>query len=420
MKSFKNSVLAFVLAGGRGGRLYPLTEERTKPSVPFGGKYRIVDFALSNLLNSEIYSIYVLVQYKSQSLIEHIRTSWKGSGFLPKHFITVVPPQMIKEETMQWYRGTADSVYQNINLIYDFKPRFVAIFGGDHIYRMNIKEMLKQHIEKKAQLTVSVIPAQVKKSCEFGVAKVASDFRIKKFEEKPLLSGDKSTLRKYSGLTLSEANGSIFASMGNYIFDTNFLIQILERSVNHYGSSDFGRDIIPDLVKRKKRIFAYDFSKNVIPNLKKYEAKYYWKDVGSIDSYWQANMDLLKRSPVFDLDNKYWPIYASKMDCPPAHTAGSKIENSFVCEGSKIFGSKISNSIIGRSVMIEDGCFIENSIIMDRSRIGANCRIKKAIIDRFNIIKHGTRIGYDIKKDSKNYHRDSSGIVVVKRGPRVI
>ncbi|MDD5583609.1 MAG: sugar phosphate nucleotidyltransferase, partial [Candidatus Omnitrophica bacterium] len=209
MAQVKEEILAMVMAGGRGERLYPLTLERTKPSVPFGGKYRIIDFALSNLINSGIYSIYVLVQYKSQSLIEHIRTTWIREGVLPRHFITLVPPQM--RGTKEWYRGTADSIYQNINLIYDFKPRFVAIFGGDHIYRMNIKDMVDYHLRKKAKLTVAVIPVAAKEAYQFGVVDVDSSFKIKKFREKPSLDHSK----------------TVYASMGNYIFDTDFLMETL-------------------------------------------------------------------------------------------------------------------------------------------------------------------------------------------------
>ena len=259
-RGFRNNILAFVLAGGKGKRLYPLTDERTKPSVPFGGKYRIIDFALSNFVNSGIYSTYVLVQYKSQSLIEHIRTTWRKFGVLPKHFITVVPPQMRKEDRNPWYRGTADSIYHNINLIYDFKPRYVAIFGGDHIYRMNIKEMLDFHIKNKAQLTISAIPTEAKDACDFGVVEVDSALKVKNFTEKSPTSGEK----------------TIFASMGNYIFDTELLLDTLNQNASRDDILDFGKDIIPCLVKEKKRVFAYDFSQNRIPNLKKHEAKYYW------------------------------------------------------------------------------------------------------------------------------------------------
>ena len=401
-KVVKNNVLAFVLAGGKGERLFPLTEERTKPSVPFGGKYRIIDFALSNLVNSGIYSIYVLVRYKSQSLIEHIRTSWRKFGLLPKHFITVVPPQMRKDAVSQWYRGTADSIYHNINLIYDFKPRFVVVLGGDHIYRMNIKEMLDYHIAKKAQCTIAAIPTQANQAYNFGIADVDSDFQIKKFREKPLLSSKK----------------TIFASMGNYIFNADFLVSFLKQEAKKKVLHDFGRDVIPYLAKKKQGVFAYDFSKNKIPSLKKYEAPYYWKDVGSIHSYWQANMDLLGKKPPMDLDNRQWPIYASTSDSPPAYTVDSKIENSLLCAGAKVCGSTVRNSILGRSVKIEEGCLIEDSIIMDFTRIKKSSRIKKAVIDRFNVMPSGVRIGENLKGDAKNYHLDSSGIVVVKRGLR--
>lgn len=402
MRNLTANVLAFVLAGGRGQRLYPLTSERTKPSVPFGGKYRIIDFTLSNLVNSGIYSTYVLVQYKSQSLIEHIRTCWRKFGVLPRHFITVVPPQMRREETREWYRGTADSIYQNINLIYDFKPKYVAIFGGDHIYRMDIKAMIDYHIKKKSQLTIAVMPVESSQANQLGVVDVDSDLKVKKFYEKPSISFKK----------------TIFASMGNYIFDADFLVQALNKYLQKKNINDFGKDIIPYLVKEKSRIFAYDFSQNKIPNLKNYEAKYYWRDVGSIASYWQANMDLLGRKPCLNLDNRYWPIYASNLYCPGTYTTDAKIQNSIICEGTKIFGSTIKNSIIGRSVIIEDGCFIEDSIIMDFTWIKKSCRIRKTIVDRFNTVPARKTIGYNAASDEKTYHCDPSGIVVVARGLR--
>ena len=402
MRVSRSNILAFVLAGGRGERLFPLTSERTKPSVPFGGKYRIIDFTLSNLVNSGIYSTYVLVQYKSQSLIEHIRTSWSKAGVFPRHFITVVPPQMRREETKEWYRGTADSVYQNINLIYDFKPRFVAIFGGDHVYRMDIKGMVDFHIKKKAKLTIAALPVESSQANQFGIAEIDSDSRVKKFREKPLVSGNK----------------AILASMGNYIFDADFLVDTLNQLVKKRRINDFGKHIIPHLIKKRERIFAYDFSQNRIPYLKKYEAKYYWKDVGSISSYWQANMDLLGKTPVLDLDNRHWPIYTSNLNCPGVYTVDAKIENSIICEGSKIFSSNIKNSILGRSVVVEEGCEIEDSIIMDFTRIKKHSHIRKAIIDRFNTIAQNKTIGFDSNKDKKRYHLDPSGIVVVGRGSR--
>lgn len=388
-----------VMAGGIGKRLFPLTAERTKPSVPFGGKYRIIDFALSNLVNSGIYSIYVLVQYKSQSLIGHIRTTW-AKGELYKHFVTVVPPQMRREEA--WYKGTADSIYQNINLIYDFKPRLVAIFGGDHIYRMNIKDMVDFHIRKKAHLTVAAIPVESKYACQFGIVKVNSQDKVTEFLEKPSLSKNK----------------IVMASMGNYIFDTDFLIDNLESDSKKDTAHDFGKDIIPFLVNKKCKVFAYNFSKNRIPSLKNYEAKSYWRDVGTIDSYWEANMDLLGEKPQLGLDNQDWPIYASNLNCPPAHTIGSQIDNSLICEGTKIFNSKIKNSIIGRGVTINKNVLVEDSIIMDFTNIESGCHIKKSIIDRFNTIPKNTKIGLNKTADIANYFLDSSGITVVRRGSR--
>jgi len=398
----KESILALVLAGGKGERLHPLTLERTKPSVPFGGKYRIIDFALSNLINSGIYSIYVLVQYKSQSLIEHIRTTWRKSGVLPKHFITVVPPQMRRENIKEWYRGTADSVYQNINLIYDFKPKIVAIFGGDHIYRMNIKQMVAFHIRKKAQLTISVIPVKPQEAQKFGIIKIGDNTEVKYFKEKPYIRGTK----------------DIYASMGNYIFNADVLVKVLEEISEKTTTHDFGHDVIPYLVKKGIRVLAYDFSKNRIPALRRYEEGFYWRDVGTIHSYWRANMDLLGRRPLLDLDNRAWPIYASNPDTPPVYVADSDVNNSLISEGSRIYGAKINSSIIGRNVTIEDGCDIKDSIVMDFTNIGRNTRLNKVIIDRFNIIDKNTSIGFDTAADKKRYFVDSSGIVILKRRPR--
>ncbi|MDD5194982.1 MAG: glucose-1-phosphate adenylyltransferase [Candidatus Omnitrophica bacterium] len=400
MARVQEKILAMVMAGGRGERLYPLTLERTKPSVPFGGKYRIIDFALSNLINSGIYSIYVLVQYKSQSLIEHIRTTWIREGVLPKHFITLVPPQM--RASKEWYRGTADSIYQNINLIYDFKPRLVAIFAGDHIYRMNINDMIDYHLRKKAKLTVAVIPVSAKDASQFGIVDIDGNFRIKKFREKQRVSH----------------NEKIYASMGNYIFDTDFLIETLSEDAHKESSHDFGKDIIPALVNKKANLFAYDFSHNRIPSLKSYEAKYYWKDVGTISSYLESNMDLLGNKPKLDLENQDWPIYASNLNCPPAYIVGSIVDNSLISEGAKISGAKIRNSILGRGVTVEEGCVIEDSIVLDFCRIEKNSHLKNSIIDRFNTVSGNSKVGYNKESDARNYYLDPSGIVVVKRGSR--
>jgi len=400
----RNSVLSFVLAGGIGKRLFPLTQERTKPSVPFGGKYRIIDFALSNLVNSGFYSIYVLVQYKSQSLIEHIRGSWRRTGFLQEHFVTVVPPQMRRQDVKEaWYRGTADSIYQNINLIYDFRPKFVVILAGDHVYRMDIRQMIDYHVRSRADITISTVPIDGKDSAEFGILKFAANGRVKAFIEKP-----KSVKEK-----------RVFASMGNYVFNADILVDTLEEMIETTASHDFGRDIIPYLIKKNARVFAYDFSTNKIPDLKKHEAGYYWRDVGTIASYWQANMDLLGNKPTIDLSNRSWPIYASSTDLPPAYTCGGAgIDNVLIGAGSRIGKAVVKNSIIGRGVIIADGARIENSIVTDFSVIGAGARIRNTIIDRYNVIRSAARIGYNAAADKRNHYVDSSGIVVVKRAER--
>lgn len=400
MRTIKDSILALVLAGGRGERLYPLTLERTKPSVPFGGKYRIIDFALSNLIRSGIYSIYVLVQYKSQSLIEHVRINWSRAGLSSRHFITVVPPQMRKEEVREWYRGTADSVYQNINLIYDFKPQMVAVFSGDHVYRMDIRQMVEFHVKNKADLTISVIPVIQEEIRHFGIVRFDQQHKIVDFKEKPQEVEDK----------------IFYASMGNYIFNTDYLIGILEENAHKTTSHDFGRDIIPQLIAKQEKVYAYDFSHNRIPSLKNYESKYYWKDVGTIKSYWEANMDLLGQTPVLDLDNQDWEIYVSHINCPPAYVSDSTIVNSLISEGSKITGAKIKNSILGRAVKVESGTEIEDSIVMDFTHVQRGCKIKRTIIDRYNIVEAQTSIGYDRASDQKKYYLDSSGIVILKRG----
>ncbi len=402
MRTIKESILGLVLAGGKGERLHPLTRERTKPSVPFGGKYRIIDFALSNFIRSGIYSIYVMVQYKSQSLIEHVRVNWGRTGLSSRHFITVVPPQMRKEEIREWYRGTADSVYQNINLIYDFKPQMVAVFSGDHVYRMDIRRMVEAHLKNQADLTLSVVPVPSEEAHHFGIVQFDDRKRVTAFREKP---------REQSGET-------VYASMGNYIFNADYLINILEKNAQESTSHDFGKDIIPLLIKGDDKVFAYDFSENRIPSLKNYEAKYYWKDVGTIKSYWEANMDLLGENPLLDLDNQDWAVHVSHLNCPPAYISDSQVIDSLISEGCRVSGAKIKNSILGRSVRVEKGAEIEDSIIMDFTQIKRGSKIKKAIIDRYNIISPKTSIGYNRARDEKEYFVDTSGIVVLARGSR--
>ena len=402
-----DNVLAMIMAGGKGERLHPLTLERSKPSVPFGGKYRIVDFVLSNFVNSGVFSIYVLVQYKSQSLIEHIRNGWKRQGMLANHFITVVPPQMRMDNVQDWYRGTADAIYQNINLIRDHRPDYVAVFGADHIYRMNIKDMMSFHKKHNADVTISCIPTPRSEASDFGIVDVDASLRITGFTEKPA---------DPKGIPYNPDFS--FVSMGNYIFKADVLIAALEEDVKRSDSNhDFGKDIIPGLIENAK-VYAYDFNNNRLPGISSKEEKAYWRDVGTLESFYNAHMNLLGENPKLDLNNTRWPVYSGGFQGPSTRVNNSTIVNSLVGEGCVIGNAKITNSILGRSVVVEDGVKIEGSIIMDNTIIKKDCKIKKAIIDRFNLIKAKTSIGHKVEKDKENHFVSDSGIVVIKRGPR--
>lgn len=399
-------ILAFVLAGGRGERLAPLTDMRTKPSVPFGGRFRIVDFVLSNLLNSHIYSIYLLVQYKFQSLIEHVRQNWVLSPLIKEHFVAVVPPQM--KMGPEWFQGTADAVYQNINLIYDHQPEIVVVFGADHIYRMDIRQMIDFHLEKSADVTVAARPAPLAEASAFGVIATDRDGRITGFQEKP-----------QDPAPMPGASDRAFVSMGNYIFSRDVLFDALQCGADN--QHDFGRHILPTLIGSGK-VFAYDFATNVVPGTKSFEEQGYWRDVGTIPAYFQAHMDMLGEMPVFDLHNNQWPIHPARYQGPAARILKAEIENSLISEGAIICNAKIINSVIRRDVVIEDGASIEESIILDHAVIKKGCRLKRVILDKFNEIPEGTSIGFDAGADraAGKYHIDGSGIVVVPKAGRKI
>lgn len=394
--------LGMILAGGRGERLHPLTRDRSKPSVPFGGKYRIVDFVLSNFINSGIYSIYILVQYKSQSLIEHLRAAWRLGGTIRDQFITIAPPQMRRGE--MWYRGTADAVYQNLHVIRNFSPELVVVFGADHIYRMDIEQMIRFHQEKEADVTVAALPVPIEQAHRFGIIEVDGEGRVIGFSEKPKEPKPMPGNPEFA-----------YASMGNYLFNTGMLMEALLRDANRASEHDFGRTIIPELFP-EARVFAYDFHRNEIPGLKLYEERGYWRDVGTLATYYDAHMDLLGRHPRLDLDNPSWPILTERIDAPTARIINGSISNSYLGEGSTIDGATVRHSIIGRGVVVEEGTEIEDSIIIDFTEIGRGCRIKKTIIDRFNVFKPGDSIGYDLEKDRERFTVSPKGVVVVPRG----
>lgn len=399
-------VLAFVLAGGKGTRLYPLTKERAKPAVPFGGKYRIIDFVLSNLINSGIYSIYVLIQFKSQSLLQHLRDGWQFSGLLNDYFIIPVPAQMrLGGET--WYQGTADAIYQNMNLIEQSRPDLVVIFGADHIYRMNIRDMIEFHCRKGADVSVAAIPVEKRWAKEFGVIETDPDGRIMGFHEKkvdaPVIPGDPER---------------VYASMGNYIFSTSQLVEELERDAEDEDSAhDFGRNILPALVGRA-RLFAYDFQTNRIPGDPP-EVKPYWRDVGTIEAYYEAAMDLRTITPELNLYNKQWPLRTAGYPDPPAKFTfdedgrrGEAID-SIVSGGCILSGGMVRRCVLGRHVRVHTGAAVEDSIIFDNCDIGRRCKIRRAIFDKNVTIPEGTVIGYNPVEDRERHHLTDSGIVVV-------
>lgn len=392
------TVLAMVLAGGEGTRLSPLTAVRSKPAVPFGGRYRIVDFVLSNLVNSGIYSIYVLVQYRSQSLIEHIRNGWVLAPMLPHHFVTVVPPQM--REGPEWFQGTADAIYQNVNLIRDHNATLVAVFGADHIYRMDVRQMIEAHRANDAHVSVAAVPVRREQARGFGIMGVAEDGRIETWVEKP-----------QDPPAMPDRAGYALASTGNYIFDADVLIDALE-AANERDERDFGRDVIPNLM-RTHRVYSYDFSRNRVPGVRQYEEPAYWRDVGTLDAYYDANMDTLGAMPRMQLFNRQWPIRSSNYQGPPANLIDIRVENSQLGAGGRFGRCTIRNSVVRREVSIADDALVEDSIIMDYCVVSRGARIRRAIIDRHNIIGAGEEIGYDRAADAARFHVTDSGIVVV-------
>jgi glucose-1-phosphate adenylyltransferase len=397
----RNNVLAFVMAGGEGSRLNPLTANRCKPAVPFNGKHRIVDFVLSNLVNSEIYSNYLLVQYKSQSLIEHVRQTWTMARFMPQHFITVVPPQM--RNGPEWFQGTADAVYQNIHLIESFKPDIVAVFGADHIYRMDIRQMINFHFQSRAQASVATLPVPLEQCNQFGIVDVDDNHRITQFREKP------ATCQPMPG-----RKTHALASMGNYIFNADVLLDAL-RKMHENGHSDFGKHILPSMVK-SHRLAAYDFNTNVIPGTEAYEEHGYWRDVGTIDAYFEAHFDTLGATPRFRMTNSEWPIYASPDQAESAQIENGVINRSVVGSGSIVDGASLDHAMLRRSVMVERSARLEHCIIMERSRIGQGAQVRRCIIDQDNDIPPHERIGFNPEEDRRRFHVTESGIVVVPAG----
>ncbi|BCM91058.1 glucose-1-phosphate adenylyltransferase [Abditibacteriota bacterium] len=401
------NTMVMLLAGGQGERLSPLTRDRAKPSVPFAGIYRIIDFALSNCINSGLRRILVMTQYKSFSLQRHIQTAWELFNPVMGEYIDVIPPQ--QRNVSRWYQGTADAIYQNIYMLEQEKPAYVVILSGDHIYKMDYSKMLEFHLEKGADLTISCTRVPRAEAFRFGIAQADEDNRIVKFVEKPKdppgIPGDED----YS-----------YSSMGVYIFSTEKLVRRVIQDVKTETEHDFGKNIIPRMVKDGDRVFAYPFvdenKSAAVP-----EGEVYWRDIGTIQSYYDANMDLVSVSPQFNLYDDKWPVHRRSQPGPPArviaHDRGRTpvVIDSLLCTGTIVSGARVERSIIGPRSFIHSWASVEDSILFDDVEIGRHCKIRRAIIDKHVKIPEGTVIGYDEEEDRKRFTVSPEGIVVVPK-----
>ncbi len=395
--------LGVLLAGGAGERLYPLTRDRAKPAVTFGGIYRIVDITLSNCLNSDLRRVYILTQYKALSLNRHIREGWNILGREVGEFIEVLPP--MKRVSDQWYQGTADAVYQNIYSIGSEQPKHVLILSGDHIYKMDYGKMMAQHLDSAADITLATIQSDPSQTYQLGVVDVDKDGRVNGFQEKPKITTLRSPLNPEK----------VAASMGVYLFNADVLIPLLLKDAeNPQSSHDFGKDILPKMVE-DYRVFAYDF---VDENKK--EARY-WRDVGTLEAYYEANMDIVSVSPIFNLYDEAWPIRTHQRQYPPAKFVfaeagrmGTALD-SIVSNGCILSGGIVKNSVLSPDVRVNSYSEVDECILFSHVSVGRRCRIRKAIIDRDVHLPEGTTIGFDAEADRQRYFVTDSGITVVTR-----
>ncbi len=401
-------VLAMILAGGKGERLHPLTLHRAKPAVPFGGIYRIIDFTLSNCINSGIRKIAVLTQYKSLSLEKHLRRGWNVfSGELDEFIIPVPPQQRVGEK---WYQGTADAIYQNIYMIEKDAPEHLLVLAGDHVYKMDYAEMFRFHREKRADATVAAIEVPREQASAFGIVEAEQDCRIVGFEEKPR---DPKPAPGRPDMS--------FVSMGIYLFNTRTLLEHLRSDALLDTHHDFGRNIIPAMM-RTARVCAYNF---IDKNRK--EAKY-WRDVGTVDAYWEANMDLVSVDPLLNLYDRSWPIRTNQPQDPPAKFVFAQEEkggrlglalDSIVSHGCIVSGGRVQNSVLSPNVRVNSYAEVRASVLMENVEIGRNCRIQRAIIDKDVVIPPGAEIGFDLEEDRRRFFVSPHGIVVIAKGAEV-
>jgi glucose-1-phosphate adenylyltransferase len=407
-------VLAMILAGGEGRRLDPLTRERAKPAVPFGGRYRIIDFVLSNFANSGIVRMKVLVQYKSDSLNTHVQRAWRLTSLL-NEYVEIVPAQM--RYGPKWFEGSADAIYQNLNIITDEEPDYTFVFGADHVYRMDVRQMLDYHTGNQADLTVAAIPVPRAEASDFGIIEMSPDGRMIGFVEKPKPGTEK---------TMPGDDTRCLASMGNYLFTTDSLVQEIVRDAGDAASAhDFGKSIVTSMHSRK-RVFVYDFMNNIVPGQSEKE-RGYWRDVGSLDAYYQSNMDLVDVDPVFSLYNFEWPIFTIRYNYPPAKFVFNNEKerrighatDSLISEGCIVSGGHVHHSILSPRVRINSYSYVEGAILFEDVTVGRHCKIRRAIIDKHVDIPPGTVIGYDPEEDKARFQVTESGIVVIPKGMRI-
>jgi glucose-1-phosphate adenylyltransferase len=404
--------VGMVLAGGKGSRLHPLTLRRTKPAVPFGAKYRIIDFALNNMINSGIFGMYVLTQFKAQSLTEHIQRNWRFGTFFQDYFITLAPAQMYLYEELgaEWYRGTADAIYQNIHLIENSGAELVAIFSGDHIYKQDISHMIAYHLENGADVTIAAYPTPVEEGNRFGILQIDANWRITEFQEKPANPNP-----------IPGRETHCLASMGNYIFSRAKLIELLNHDAHTVESDhDFGKNLLPMALAEGAKLMAYDFARNPIPGQE--GPNTYWRDVGTLDSYWEANMDLVAVQPEFDLFNEVWPLRTSTEYSPPAkfvHEDGDRrgqALNSILAGGVIISGSTVRESVLARRTRVHSWSSVERSVLFDNVEIGRHCTIRNAIIDKNVNVPDGTQIGVNLDEDrARGFSVTERGVVAVPK-----
>jgi glucose-1-phosphate adenylyltransferase len=406
-------IFGIVLAGGEGKRLMPLTEDRAKPAVPFGGAYRLIDFALSNLINSGITQIVVLTQYKSHSLDRHVAETWRLSSLLNSYIASVPAQQRLGK---RWYLGSADAIHQSLNLIGDEEPDIVVVVGADHVYRMDFRQMVDAHIASGRSATVAAIRQPIELASSFGVIDVdkKDPSRISRFLEKPT---------QIDGLP--DSPNEILASMGNYVFNADALVEAVKADADREGSKhDMGGDIVPAFVDADDA-GVYDLNRNEVPGATDRD-RYYWRDVGTIDSFWEAHMDLVSALPVFNLYNRAWPIYTQTLNSPPAKFNrdgwgnNTVVHDSIVSPGSLFSGSRIVNSVIGPWAVVESGGAVSDSVLFDRVRIGRGAVVHRAILDKNVVVEEGARIGIERERDlERGFTVTDSNITVVGKGVRV-